>query len=95
MGKKISDGAFGTVYEAKVLHTEKTKGYPDVVAIKQVYNSTQHLQRELVILKKLPECKHIIKVYAILTSKFETHIVMEKGKHDLGNWIDKTSYPIP
>jgi serine/threonine protein kinase len=77
-----------------VLQSEKTKNYPDVVAIKQVYNSTQHLQRELVILKKLPKCKHIIKVYAILASKFETHIVMEKGRYDLSYWIDKSLYPI-
>lgn len=45
VGKRISDGAFGTVYEAKTIQNSNSQKYPETVAIKQVYSSSQNLQR--------------------------------------------------
>jgi serine/threonine protein kinase len=42
-GKRISEGAFGTVYEAEVISMPEGKDYPKKVAIKQVYTSSQNL----------------------------------------------------
>ena len=44
--KRISEGAFGTVYQAANLqHSESNGQIPSIVAIKQVYTSSTNLQR--------------------------------------------------
>lgn len=60
VGKRISDGAFGTVYEARKTKDNENEAIPEAVAIKQVYTSSNNVQRELNILKKLPKHKNIV-----------------------------------
>ncbi len=43
--KRISDGAFGTVYEAQRVKPSQNNKIPPIVAIKQVYTSSQNLKR--------------------------------------------------
>lgn len=93
--KRISDGAFGTVYEAENLSKEANSKIPPIVAIKQVYSSSNNLVRELKILKKLPKHPNIVDIYSAFTESLTTNIVMEKGRHDLTYWIGEMYYPIP
>jgi serine/threonine protein kinase len=93
--KRISDGAFGTVYKAHNLHHDKPNNkVPPIVAIKQVYSSSQNLKRELRILKKLPKHPNIVEIYDTFDENFTTSIIMEKGKSDLADWISDTYYPV-
>lgn len=92
--KRISDGAFGTVYEAQNLKEKSKDSLPKIVAIKQVFSSSHNLKRELKILKILPKHPNIVDTISTFSENFTTNIVMERGKYDLTHWINETYFPI-
>jgi serine/threonine protein kinase len=82
IGKKISEGAFGTVYSAASNLLPNTS-----LAIKQIYKSP-NTERELSILKQLPPHPNLIHIYDIVAqNEVERSIVMERGLHDLHSLI--------
>ena len=56
-------------------------------AVKELYNSSQTIKRELLLLRTLPSHPNIIKVYDIFEEKLSTSVIMDRGDFDLLKWI--------
>ena len=91
MEEKISEGAFGTVYNAVLTSTGRQ------VAIKQVFTSDDSdkknpILREIRILKKLSH-PHIIQLLDLEQKSFKMNLVFERCPYDLSQLIRSLQYP--
>ncbi|CAD8181215.1 unnamed protein product [Paramecium octaurelia] len=86
INKKISQGAFGTVYEGINVKTG------EIVAIKQLFCNKKVL-REVHLHEKMNH-KNVIKVYQYQVLDQQCSIYMEYCQYDLHQFIQSTLYPL-